>query len=129
MASTPTTAVVVLTGGDLAELPEQLRRIIENQESLMADFAVLRAALEEQKIELVAAVDRVASDVQALQDRIAQLELDTDDQAEVDGLAAQVQESINTLRGIDPVQAVDDTENPPTDENPPPVPVDENPPA
>jgi phage I-like protein len=110
MPSQPTTAVVVLTGGDLACLPEQVRQILTNQEQIMADFAALRSALETQKTELVAAVDRVAADVQALQDRIADLELDSADQAEVDRLAGQVMESVDTLRGIDPVAAVDDTE-------------------
>lgn len=110
MASTPTTAVVVLTGGDLADLPKQIARIMKNQEKLMADFATLRTALEEQKTELVSAVDRVAEDVRALQDRIAEMELDAADQAEVDRLAAQVNESVETLRGIDPVKVVDETE-------------------
>lgn len=113
MASTPTTAVVVLTGGDLADLPEQIRRILTNQENLMADFAALRTALEDQKAELVAAIDRVDADVQALQARIAELELDTADQAEVDQLAGMVRMSVDTLRGIDPVQAVDAVEPPP----------------
>ncbi len=124
MASTPTTAVVVLTGGDLAELPDLIRQILTNQEIIMADFTALRTALEEQKTELVAAVDRVAADVQALQDRIADLELDAADQTAVDELAAKVQESINTLRGIDPVQAVDQTE---TGEEPAPEPAPDEP--
>lgn len=80
----------------------------------MADFSALRAALEEQRTELTDAVDRVAADVQALQDKIADLELDTADQAQIDELAASVRESVETLRGIDPVAAVD--ENPPTEE-------------
>ena len=133
MAPTPTTAVVVLTGGDLAELPKQIRQIIKNQEKLMAEFAALRTALEDQKTELVNAVDRVAEDVQALQDRIAEMELDAADQAEVDALTAQVKESVDVLRGIDPVKAVDEagggdgTEPTPTPEpTPEPEPVPDN---
>ncbi len=128
MASTPTTAVVVLTGGDLAELPEQIRLILTNQEQIMADFTALRGALEQQKTEMLAAIDRVAADVQALQDRIAEMELDAADQAEVTDLTAKVMESVDTLRGIDPVAAVDDTngggENPAPGEGKNPAPAD-----
>lgn len=94
----------------VVDLLTRSKRLSRNMEKLMADFSNLRTALEEQRTELVAAVDRVAQDVQALQDKIAELELDTDDQAQVDELAAQVRESVETLRGIDPVAAVD--ENP-----------------
>jgi chromosome segregation ATPase len=101
---------ISLIADSIAGLLTPVRRILRHQEKLMADFANLRSALEEQRTELVAAIDRVAADVQALQDKISELELDTEDQAQVDELAAQVRESVDTLRGIDPVQVVD--ENP-----------------
>ncbi len=103
-----------LVADGLVELLTRSRRLSRNMEKLMADFSALRAALEEQRGELTAAIDRVAQDVQALQDKISDLELDTADQAQIDELAAQVRESVETLRGIDPVAAVD--ENPPTEE-------------
>lgn len=109
--------IAVLTGqtailGTLSALLKGGLVLIRNQEKLMADFTALRGALESQKTELVSAVDRVAADVQALQQKIADLELDTADQQEIDSLTAQVQESVETLRGIDPVKAVDDVEQP-----------------
>ncbi len=99
-----------LIADGIVDLLTSGRRILRIQEKLMADFANLRTALEEQKTEMVAAIDRVAADVQALQDKISELELDTADQAQIDELAAQVRESVDTLRGIDPVKVVD--ENP-----------------
>jgi chromosome segregation ATPase len=98
----------------VVDLLTRSKRLSRNMEKLMADFNALRAALEEQRTELVAAVDRVAQDVQALQDKISELELDTADQQQINELAAQVRESVETLRGIDPVAAVD--ENPPDEE-------------
>jgi hypothetical protein len=98
----------------VVDLLTRSKRLSRNMEKLMADFNALRAALQEQRTEMVAAIDRVAQDVQALQDKIADLELDTADQAQIDELAAQVRESVETLRGIDPVAAVD--ENPPAEE-------------
>lgn len=98
----------------VVDLLTRSKRLSRNMEQLMANFDNLRTALEDQRTELVAAIDRVAQDVQALQDKIADLELDTADQAQVDELAAQVNASVETLRGIDPVAAVD--ENPPAEE-------------
>jgi hypothetical protein len=98
----------------VVDLLTRSKRLSRNMEKLMADFNALRAALEEQRTELVAAIDRVAADVQALQDKIAGLELDTADQAQVDELVTQVRDSVETLREIDPVAAVD--ENPPVEE-------------
>ncbi len=103
-----------LIADGIVDLLTSGRRLTRSMEKLMADFANLRAALEEQRTELVSAIDRVAADVQALQDKIAELELDTADQAQIDELAAQVRESVDVLRGIDPVAAVD--ENPPVEE-------------
>lgn len=98
-----------LIADGIVDLLTSGRRILRKQEKLMAEFANLRSALEEQRTELVAAIDRVAADVQALQDKISELELDTADQAQIDELATQVRESVDTLRGIDPVAAVDET--------------------
>ncbi len=120
MTSTPTTAVVVLTGGDLACLPDQVRQILTHQETLMADFAALRSALEQQKTEMTAAIDRVAADVTALQQRVAELQVDTADQEQINELAAQVQESVSVLRGIDPVRAADEAEGGDPDAEPAP---------
>jgi chromosome segregation ATPase len=109
---------LALVADGVVDLLTSGRRLSRNQEKLMADFANLRAALEEQNTELVAAIDRVASDVQALQDKIAELELDTADQQEIDTLATQVRTSVETLRGIDPVQAVEENPEPGTEPAP-----------
>lgn len=69
----------------------------------MAEFDGLNQALDTQGEAISAAVQRVADDVQALQDRIAELELDTTDQAAVDAATARVNESIAALQNLDPV--------------------------
>jgi peptidoglycan hydrolase CwlO-like protein len=115
----------LITDG-IVDLLTSGRRILRSQEKLMAEFANLRAALADQRDELVAAVDRVAADVQALQDKISELELDTADQAQIDELAGQVRDSVETLRGIDPVKAVDEAPEEPAEPAVPASPVDPN---
>lgn len=71
----------------------------------MAQFAELNQALDVQQQELAAAVQRVADDVQALKDQIADLELDAEDQAAIAAATERVNASVEALRGIDPVPA------------------------
>ena len=84
----------------------QLSRSVDHlKEHMMAEFVNLNQALDAQQQELSAAVQRVADDVQALRDQIAELELDTADQEAVDAATARVNASVDALRGIDPVRA------------------------
>jgi chromosome segregation ATPase len=88
-----------------SELRKINRALGHLKEHLMAQFDQLNEALDQQRAELAAAVARVAEDVQALKDQIATLELDEADQAAVDAATARVTESVETLRGLDPVPA------------------------
>jgi hypothetical protein len=80
------------------------------KEQMMADFTALNARLDEHAAALGGAVQRVNDDVQALRDQIADLSLDTEDQAQVDAAVARVQEGIDALNAIDPVRADEPTE-------------------
>lgn len=81
------------------------RSVDRLKEHMMAEFANLNEALDAQQQELSAAVQRVADDVQALRDQIAELELDAEDQAAVDAATDRVNASVEALRGIDPIPA------------------------
>lgn len=88
-----------------SELRKLNRALGHLKEQLMAQFDQLNEALDQQRAELSAAVARVAEDVQSLKDQIADLELDEADQAAVDAATARVTESVEVLRGLDPVPA------------------------
>ncbi len=99
-------AVVVVTGGDLSDLYRLVRRVLKMQEKLMADFTALNSALDAHNTALSEAVQRVSDDVRALNDKIAELELDSDDQAAVDAATSRVQASVDALNAVDPVAPV-----------------------
>lgn len=94
----------------------------------MAKFDELNQALDTQSAEFTAATDRVAADVQSLQDTIAALtekiEVDAEDQAAVDAATARVNESVAALRGLDPVPAQAEPE--PQPEEPAPAEPEQN---
>lgn len=80
--------------------------LIYRMERHMADFTALKTSVANLGTELTDATGRIEADVQALKDRISQLELDTADQAEIDALTAQLDESVARVKSIDPVAAV-----------------------
>lgn len=85
----------------------QLAQVLEYQEKMMADFTALNAKLDEQAAALGEAQTRIAEDVQALKDQVADLELDAADQEAVDAAVEKLQASVDTLKGIDPVKPAD----------------------
>ncbi len=111
---------VVVIGGGVTDLTRLVRRVLKQQEQMMADFSALNAKLDEHNAALSSAVSRVQTDVQELLDRIAELELDTEDQAAVDAVTARVQNSIDALNAVDPVQPVEpgEGEEPPAEPEP-----------
>lgn len=108
----------------VAAMQPQLARVLKNQEQMMADFTSFNEKLDEQSEALVDAQARISEDVQALQDQIAALELDTADQAQVDAAVTKLQASVDVLKGIDPVKSSDVPAPEPTPA-PEPAPVDE----
>ncbi len=107
-------STVVVIGDGVPNLTRLIRRVLRNQERLMADFSALNTKLDEHNAALSSAVSRVQDDVQSLLDKIAELELDTADQEAVDAVTARVQASIDALNAVDPVPPVD--EEPPAEE-------------
>lgn len=97
--------IAELVSRNASELRKLSRSVTHLKEQIMAEFANLNQALDNQQVELSAAVQRVADDVQALRDQIATLELDAADQEAVDAATERVNASVEALRGIDPVQA------------------------
>lgn len=113
------TAAEVLEFLGLAGLHADIRRILANQETLMANFDALNDALNRQADAIVALKDRIVADVQALRDEIAALRLDSDDQAKVDAATERLLESVAVLNGIDPVRPDEPADEPtPTPEQP-----------
>ncbi len=100
----PIVAAIIAVGEGVTRIVKDLH---EFKEQVMADFTALNAKLDEHATALGNAVQRVNDDVQALRDQIAELELDTADQAQVDAAVARVQESVDALNAIDPVRAED----------------------
>ena len=108
--------VVDVHGGGV---PAQLTNILNKLEVLMAGVAEVNAAIEAQNgaIASLGAAQahgfaEVAKDVQALKDKIAELEAAAapDLQSIVDRLAAntaKIQESVDALNALDPVPTVD----------------------
>lgn len=90
-----------------AAVERKLARILRNQELLMADFTDFNAKLDEQSEALVEAQERIAADVQELEDRIAELSLDDADQAQIDSAVERLRASTDVLKGIDPVKSTD----------------------
>ncbi len=105
-----------VVGDNASELRKVNRRLAHLKENMMAEFANLNAALDEEAQARAEAFDRVAADVQALKDQIAELELDAADQAAVDAVTARVVASTAALRGLDPIPAP--AEEPPAEEAP-----------
>lgn len=101
-------STVVVIGGGVSDLTRLIRRVVRNQEQMMADFTQLNAKLDEHNTALTDAVARVQADVQELVDKIAELELDTADQEAVDAVTARVQASVEKLNAVDPVAPVGD---------------------
>lgn len=101
--------IAELSAKQAAELRKVVRSISSLKEIMMAKFDGLNQALDNQTTEFTAATQRVADDVQNLQDTVAALtekiEVDAEDQAAVDAATARVNESITALRGLDPVPA------------------------
>lgn len=115
------TTVVVVNGDKhlkrrLKLLTERQEQIIYNLGVLVANFDALNATVAGLGSALTAAVDRVADDVAALLARIEQLELDTEDQAQIDTLTSQLQASVDQLNAIDPVVSEEPEEPTPNPE-------------
>lgn len=100
-----------------AELRKLTRGLSNLKEHIVAEFANLNAALDAQEEARTAAFDRVAEDIQALKDQIAELNLDAADQAAVDAVTARVEASTAALRGLDPIPAPP-AEEPPAEPEP-----------
>lgn len=98
-------------------IARQIHRVLDNQEQIMANFDALNAKLDEQDAARVAATDRIAEDVEALKQQIADLELDSNDQAEVDAITDRISANVEALNAIDPVK-VDDAGQPAAPEAP-----------
>lgn len=96
----------------LKQLLEELTELQELKGLMMANFDTLNAKLDEQATAINEAVNRVSEDVQALKDKIAELELDTADQSQVDQIVTRLDSGIETLKGLDPIPAVNDNGEP-----------------
>jgi hypothetical protein len=84
--------------------------LIYRMETIMANFDALNQKLDQEAAARTAAQERVNESLQALRDEIANLELDTEDQAKVDAAAARVQDNVDAWNAFEPVQVGADGE-------------------
>ncbi len=105
-------ACVSNVGAVLGDTAHILRHVHELKEITVARFDELNRVLDEQATAITDAVARVDQDVQDLKDQIAALQLDTEDQAQVDAAVAKVQQSIDTLKAVDPVRDIEEPTEP-----------------
>jgi hypothetical protein len=82
-------------------LPETIEQLRKEMKRMQVDLTKLRADVETLKTETAAALTRVAEDVQALKDQIAEGGGVT--QADIDGIATGIEGVINSIKGLDPI--------------------------
>ena len=82
-------------------LPETIEQLKKEMNRMQVDLTKLRADVDTLKTETAAALTRVAEDVKALQDQIAQGGGVT--QQEIDAIATGIEGVITSIKGLDPI--------------------------
>jgi uncharacterized protein YPO0396 len=82
-------------------LPETIDQLRKEMRRMQVDLTQLRADVDALKTETAAALERVAVDVQALKDQIAEGSGVT--QADIDGIASGIEGVIASIKGLDPI--------------------------